>query len=80
MFAERVDTQIKSTWNTISFNKSILSVRRSARLVRRLWRRLLRSEPATGAQDQLASERFGEGFCACVVSATLASGLPGIRR
>lgn len=36
--AERVDTQIRSTWHTVYFHEPMLSVRRSARWVRRVLR------------------------------------------
>ena len=36
--AERVDTEIHSTWHTVYFNEPMLSVRRTARRVRRLLR------------------------------------------
>jgi hypothetical protein len=37
-FAERVQTRVNSTWHTMYFNEPMLSVRRSARWARRLWR------------------------------------------
>lgn len=36
--AERIETQISSTWNTVYFREPMLSVRRTARWVRRLLR------------------------------------------
>lgn len=36
--AERVDTQIRSTWHTAYFHEPMLSVRRSARWIRRVLR------------------------------------------
>jgi FkbM family methyltransferase len=37
-FSERINTKVNSTWNTLYFNEPLLSVRRTARWIRRLLR------------------------------------------